>query len=229
MPQPGVHAVLALAVRKPFLKRRWFALGLVFGAMLPDADGYAQAYGVLVQGLAGHTAEAIYHRTLTHSFFFAAALLGIFWLVSVLRRDQRWFTFGLGLSTGVAFLHILPDIFIWFDGVELLWPLGGVDLWAGFTMPDRLSQLLQAGNYWAFLWYFTYLGSLARKAKTDTEYLSHLRRWMYLQGSLAVILTVLTFVLPPTSFNTPSGALFLLVAFPNVLWVTWRMRETIER
>ncbi|MCI0526165.1 MAG: hypothetical protein L0Y56_01745, partial [Nitrospira sp.] len=150
------------------------------------------------------------------------------WLIAILRRDQRWLTFGLGLSSGVDFLHILPDIFIWFDGVEVLWPLGGINLWAGFTIPDWLSQLLQAGNYWAFLWYFAYLGSLARKGKTDNDYLPKLRRWMYLQGGLAVILTVLAFVFLPGSFDTANGALFLFVAFPNVLWVTWRMRETIE-
>jgi len=228
MPQPGVHAVLALAARKPFLKRRWFALGMVFGAMIPDADGYAQAFGVLVQKLDAHTAEALYHRTLTHSFFFAAALLVIFWLISVLRRDQRWLTFGLGLSTGVAVLHIFVDIFLWFDGVGLFWPLWSVNLWSWFTMPEWLSKLLQAGNYWAFLWYFSYLASLARQSGKDAEYLPNFRRWMYLQGGLAVILTVLAFVLPSSSFNTPNGVLFLFVAFPNVLWVTWRMRETIE-
>ena len=53
MPQPGVHAVLALATRKSFSTKKWFALGLVFGAMPPDADGYAQAYGVLVQKMDG--------------------------------------------------------------------------------------------------------------------------------------------------------------------------------
>ena len=47
-------------------------------------------------------------------------------------------------------------------------------------------------------------------------------------AGLAVILTVLAFILSSTAFKTPNGALLLFMAFPNVLWVTWMMRETIE-
>jgi membrane-bound metal-dependent hydrolase YbcI (DUF457 family) len=228
MPQPGIHAVLALATRKTFSKKKWFALGLVFGALLPDADGYAQAYGVLFQGMDGHAAEALYHRTLTHSLFFAAGVALLLYLLSLLRKDNRLAVFGFGLGAGFAVLHTLPDIFIWFDGVGILWPVWSVNLWGWFTMPDWLSKLMQAGNYWAFLWYFAYLDSLARKNGIDANYLPKLRRWMILQGGLGVILTVLAFVLSSTSYDTPNGALFLFVAFPNVLWVTWKMRATIE-
>jgi hypothetical protein len=50
MPQPGLHAILALATRRKSAMRRWFALGLVFGALLPDADSYPQAYAIVVRG-----------------------------------------------------------------------------------------------------------------------------------------------------------------------------------
>jgi membrane-bound metal-dependent hydrolase YbcI (DUF457 family) len=227
MPQPGIHGVLALATRRTFSRRRWFALGLVFGALFPDTDGYAQAFGVLVQGIDNQTAEAVYHRTFTHTLFFPLAVLIVIDLVSFLRGGRDLRTFGLGLGIGMALLHSMVDIIGWFDGVGLLWPLWSVNLWERAILPEVIKNLLRAANFWAFLWYFIYLISLARKAGTDTAYLPNLRRWTTLQGALGVAFTALALFLPTRNYNVLDGAVFLFLAYPNVLWVTWKMRDTI--
>ena len=229
MPQPGLHAILALAARRRLSTRRWFALGLVFGSLLPDADGYPQAFGVLVQKMDAQAAEAMYHRTFTHTLFFPLAVVVLLYLISLVRVGQALRVFGFGLATGMALLHSVVDILGWFDGVGLLWPVWSVNLWSWVTLPEVAANLLRAGNFWAFAGYLAYLAALARKAGTDADYLPRVRRLIYAQLALAVVFTLLAVVLPLKTYNLPDGAAFLLLAFPNVLWVTWRMRETIEK
>ena len=102
MPQPAVHAILALATRKTFSIKRWFAFGLIFGSLIPDADGYPQAFAILVQGMDAAKAETIYHRTLTHSLYFALGALALFYLISLVKGGRELRIFGLGLATGMA-------------------------------------------------------------------------------------------------------------------------------
>jgi membrane-bound metal-dependent hydrolase YbcI (DUF457 family) len=228
MPQPGLHAVLALATRKTFSTQKWFALGLTFGALLPDADGYPQAYAVLVNKMDPIEAEAIFHRTLTHSLFFAVALSLLFYLISLYRGGRSLRTFGFGLSTGMAVLHIFVDIFAWFDGVGILWPLWSVNLWGWLELSDIVKNLLRSANFLAFGIYFVYLASLARHARVNDDYLPRLRLYTYAQFGLGIVFTILAVFIPTKSYNIPDGAVFLFWAFPNVLWVTWKMREAIE-
>jgi membrane-bound metal-dependent hydrolase YbcI (DUF457 family) len=228
MAQPGLHAVLALATRKTFSTQRWFALGLVFGALVPDLDGYPQAVATLAGNMDAHQAEAIFHRTLTHSLFFALFVGIAFYLVSLVRGGQDLRMFGLGATVGIAVLHIFVDIFVWFDGVGILWPLWSINLWEGISLPDSVGNLLRAANFFAFAAFFAYLAMLARRARVDLDYLPRLQIYLYAQLGLGVIFTVLAFVLSASIYNLADGAVLLLLAYPNALWVTWRMKETIE-
>ena len=228
MPQPGLHAILALATRKTFSKQRWFALGLVFGALLPDADGYPQAFAILVQGIDALTAEAIHHRTYTHTLLFPLGVAVLLYVVSWIRGGQALRTFGLGLAAGMALLHSLVDILGWFDGVGLLWPLRSVNLWNWIQLPEVARSLLRAMNFWAFALYFIYLARLAHKSGMDRAYLPRLQNYTYGQAALGLVFTMLALILPSSTYNTLDGAVFLFLAFPNALWVTGKMRQTIE-
>lgn len=227
MPQPGLHAVLALASRRIFLAYRWFSLGLVFGALLPDIDSYAQAAAVLLSRMDPLQAEAVYHRTLTHSLLSALGVALLFVLLSVVRGGQIVRIFGFGVATGIAALHIVIDIFAWFDGVGILWPLWSINLWGWLTLPAVVPNLLRAGNFFAFALYFVYLRDLANRTRTDAGYLSRLRFYTVMQLGLGAVFTLLAVILPPGRYNTLDGAVFLFWAYPNAFWVTWRMRDTI--
>jgi membrane-bound metal-dependent hydrolase YbcI (DUF457 family) len=227
MPQPGLHAVLALATRNGFSRQQGFALGLTFGALLPDADGYPQAAAIIIGRMDPVEAEAIFHRTLTHSLFFAVAVGVVFYILSVLYRSRPLRIFGWGLATGIAVIHIFVDIFAWFDGVGILWPLWSINLWSWLALPAIITNLLRAGNFLAFAAFFAYLAVLARQAKTNTGYLPRLRLYTYIQLGLGLLFTGLAFIMPATAYNIADGTLFLFWAYPNALWVTWRMQNTI--
>jgi len=228
MPHPGFHGVIALAARKAFSKKHWFALGLVFGSMIPDADGYPQAFAIMAQGMDPHLAEATFHRTFTHTLFFPLAILLIFLLIYLFKRDLNVLSFGLGLGAGSAILHSLVDILGFFDGVGLLWPFWSINLWSGVELTDHQVQMLRSVNFLAFTLYFWYLLAIAKRANTNAEYTPRLRIYLIAQAVLFVVFFTLTFVLPFNIYNTIDGAVFLFLAFPNVLWVTWKMRKTIE-
>lgn len=228
MPHPGFHGVIALAARKAFSTKHWFALGLVFGSMIPDADGYPQAFAIMVQGMEAHTAEEIFHRTFTHTLFFPLVIALLFLLIYAVKRDQSLLNFGLGMATGSAILHSIVDILGFFDGVGLLWPLWSINLYENVTLADQQIQMLRSVNFFAFTFYFWYLLSIAKQKNTNTAYISRLKIYTIAQAALFVIFFALTFILPFKTYNTIDGAVFLFLAFPNVLWVTWKMRETIE-
>jgi len=228
MPHPGFHGVLALATRKTFSRKHWFGLGLVFGSMLPDADGYPQAFAIMAQGVDPHIAEAAFHRTFTHTLFFSLAIALIFLLLYAVRRDQTLLNFGLGMAAGSAILHSLIDILGFFDGVGLFWPIWSVNLYANVQLTEHQVQMLRSVNFLAFAFYFWVLLTIAKKAGTNADYIPSLRNYLYIQAALFLVFFALTFALPFKTYNTIDGAVFLLLAFPNVLWVTWKMRNTIE-
>jgi membrane-bound metal-dependent hydrolase YbcI (DUF457 family) len=228
MPHPGFHGILALVARKTFSRKHWFGLGLVFGSMVPDADGYPQAFAIMVQRVDPHAAEATFHRTFTHTLFFPLAIALIFLLIHLVRQDQTLLNFGLGMATGSAVLHSLVDILGFFDGVGLLWPIWSINLYSNVQLTDHQVQMLRSVNFLAFSLYFGYLLMLARKANTNTDYTPRLQNYIYVQAALFVLFFAATFILPFQTYNTIDGAVFLFVAFPNVLWVTWKMRNTIE-
>jgi len=228
MPHPGFHGVIALATRKVFSTKNWFALGLVFGSMFPDADGYPQAFAIMAQGMDPHLAEETFHRTFTHTLFFPLAIAVITLLVYAVKRDQTLLNFGLGLTAGSAILHSIIDILGFFDGVGLLWPLWSINLYENVKLADQQVQMLRSVNFLAFALYFWYLLSIASQKNTNADYTPRLKNYMIAQTGLFVLFFALTFVLPFKTYNTIDGAIFLFLAFPNVLWATWKMRETIE-
>ena len=126
-------------------------------------------------------------------------------------------------------MHILLDLVLWFNGVELLWPIKfELNFWSWFTVPDWLKILLDTGEFLAFGLYFLLLGSLARKQNTDLERQGANKMWAYVQFALFILFTLMFFVMGTKGLQyTIFGALYLLSMIIAMV-VTIRMRRTIE-
>ncbi len=222
MAQAGLHAMAATAVRKWAPDREWLMLGIVLGNIFPDADNLA----VAVATLTGGETEGL-HRTFTHSIFTIIAVMVVFYIVSVIKKRPSWNNLGIGLGIGIL-MHILFDLVIWFNGVELLWPLSSwVNLWENVTPPEWWSKFLMPAEFLMFALFFGLLVRLARNQGTDVNYRSRVRMWGYVQIVLFLIFLPLVYILE-TGFMTPYGAVYLLslgLAF-NIIY---RMRRTIEK
>lgn len=220
MPQPGIHAILALAARRKLPVKPMLATGVVVGSLLPDLDGYAQAAAVLFFHVDPVEAEATYHRTLTHSVFFALAIGLAFVLTGFLRKCTATKWFGVGLFIGMVVFHSLLDILGWFDGVGILWPFASVNLWQNVHLGDTAKNLLRSGNFLAFGGYLYYLRHLG-----GNEKLSFYARSLVV---LSLPMAVLAIELSSRIYNLVDGALLLLFAYPVALWATWKSSNVIE-
>lgn len=221
MAQAGIHSIVGMAVRKWTPNREWFMLGIVLGNMLPDADNLA----VAVAAVAKLPAEGL-HRTFTHSLFTVTAVVIAFYIVAWATKRPRWGNLGLGLGIGIL-MHILLDLLIWFNGVEIVWPIPSwVNLWSNVTPPEWWSKLMMPAEFLCFALFFVLLDVTARKRGTDGDFLRTLRVWTAVQGVLFVVFTVLVYTMEK-GFMIPYGALYLL-SLGLAFGVTIRMRETVE-
>jgi membrane-bound metal-dependent hydrolase YbcI (DUF457 family) len=221
MPQAGLHGLVGAATRKWMPKKEWLLLGVVLGNMFPDLDNIAVAVATLTKA----STEGL-HRTFTHSIFTIIVLVVVFAIIALATKNPRWTAFGYGMGAGVL-MHILLDLVLWFNGVEILWPIRyELNFWTWYTPPEWLSKLLETAEFLFFGLFFALLMSLARKSNTDTEYLPRLRFWMVVQFILFALFTVLAFTVT-SGYFTIYGALYLLSLF-QAFGVSIRMRKTIE-
>ena len=221
MAQAGIHGLVGVAVRRWTPTRKLLLLGIVLGNLLPDLDNLA----VAVATVTGDSTEGL-HRTFTHSLFFVLALVIVFWLVGVVMKRPSLTNLGLGLASGVL-MHILLDLVIWFNGVEILWPLSSwVNLWEGVTPPDWFAKLLMPLEMLFFAAYFYWLGQSARRQGTNLDKVNGVRVWTAVQLLLFLIFIVLVYTLN-SGFMTIYGAVYLLSLGVAVV-VTVQMRQTIE-
>jgi membrane-bound metal-dependent hydrolase YbcI (DUF457 family) len=223
MPQNGVHAIAGIAARKWMPQREWLLLGVVLGNMFPDLDNLAVAYATLT----GSDPHGL-HRTFTHSLFTILAILLLFYLVAALARNKKWNNFGLGLGIGIL-MHILLDLILWFNGVELLWPIRyEVNFWSWFTVPAWLNILLETGEFLAFGLYFLLLASLSQRQSTDSERQRSSTIWAYVELALFIVFAVLFFSLGAEGLPyTIFGALYLISMIIAIV-MTIQMRKTVE-
>jgi len=221
MAQAGIHSMVGMAVQKWTPARKWLMLGIVLGNLFPDLDNIAVAIATLM----GKPTEGL-HRTFTHSLFFVATIILVGYGIAWVSKRSNIGNLGLGLGIGVL-MHILLDLLIWFNGVEILWPLDSwVNLWEGITPPEWWSKLMMPVEHLFFLLFFLLLASTARKRNTDTDFLPKLKIWTWTQGILFLVFLVLVYTME-TGFMTIFGVVYLL-SLGLAFGITIRMRDTVE-
>jgi membrane-bound metal-dependent hydrolase YbcI (DUF457 family) len=221
MAQAGIHALVGVAVQRVLPYRPWLLLGIILGSMFPDLDNYV----VAVATVAGRDTAGL-HRTYTHSLFTVAVVIATFFVLARLRQQPRWSHFGLGFGLGIG-LHIALDLLLWFNGVELLWPLAGeLNLWAGVTPPEWLDKFLEPVELLFFAVYFAWLGRAAKEHQTDSGFAGRLRLWTMGMVGLWLIFTPLAYVME-RGFLIIFGAVYL-AAITAAFLITIRMRRTVE-
>lgn len=221
MAQAGIHALLGAATRQITPKRDWLMLGIILGSLFPDLDNYAVAIATVAK-LNTHNL----HRTFTHSLLAILVAVVVFVIVAQVSKQPRWANLGVGLGIGIG-LHIALDLLIWFNGVELLWPLGGwLNLWESVKPPAWFAKLLDPAEFLFFALFFVWLAKAAQDHKTNSDFRGVLRFWMIAMFVLLVVFTPLAYVMSK-GFQTIYGV-FYLVSITAAFTITIRMRQTVE-
>lgn len=221
MAQAGIHALVGAGIGKVVPKHEWLVLGLILGSIFPDLDGYAVAMATIAK-----LNTAGLHRTFTHSLLAILTAMIAFYIVARLTRQPRWAYLGIGFGVGIG-LHIMLDLLIWFNGVELLWPFGGwVNFWEGVEPPAWFATLLEPLELLFFALYFGWLAKAARTHGTNLDFLGTLRRWTLAMVVLLMVFIPLAFMMQgvfPLSF----GVVYL-ISITAAFVITIRMRQTLE-
>ena len=221
MAQAGIHALLGAAIRKITPKRDWLMLGIILGSLFPDLDNYT----VAIATVAKLNTQNL-HRTFTHSLLAILVAVIVFVIVAQVSKQPRWANFGVGLGIGIS-LHIALDLLIWFNGVELFWPLGGwINLWEGVKPTAWFAKLLDPAEFLFFALFFAWLAKAAQGQKTNSDFVGVLRFWMIAMFVLLVVFTPLAYVMSK-GFQTIFGV-FYLVSITAAFVITIRMRQTVE-
>lgn len=224
MPQNGIHAIVGVVSRKWLPRREWLLLGVVLGNMFPDLDIFAVAYATLAK----LPDPDSYHRTFTHSIFTILVMMTLFYLIAAITKDERWKNFGLGFGMGIL-MHILLDLVLWFNGVELLWPIRyELNFWSWFVTPAWLQIFLDTGEFLAFGLYFLLLSSLAHRYGTDAAQQGSSKIWAYIEFVLFALFTAVFFVVGSKGlWYQVFGGLYLLSLVVGMV-ITVRMKGTVE-
>lgn len=222
MAQAGIHALVGAAARNVSGSKQGLLLGIILGNLVPDLDNLAVANAILTGG----STQGL-HRTFTHSFFTAAAVILILYILRFLFNQPEIGNLGLGLGIGMV-MHILLDLLIWFSGVQLLWPLPTwVNLWENVTAPDWWTKLMLPVEFLFMAAYLLLLIRWGKQTDSDRDYLPVVWIILYVLLGLFAVFTVLVYVMD-SGFMTPYGALYLL-ALGFVIGVTIRMRRTLGK
>lgn len=221
MAQAGIHALFGAAMRKVVPKMEWVLLGVLLGSIFPDLDNF----GIAIATVTKWDTQGI-HRTFTHSLFTILVAVAVFTIYALVRKQRQWKSFGVGFGFGIG-LHILLDLILWFNGVELLWPFGGwVNLWAKATLPTWFTKFMDPAEFLFLALFFIWLGNAAKIHKTDTQHLKTLRIWIIAMVVLLVIFTPLAYLMSK-GFQTIYGA-FYLISLTAAFIITIQMRKTVE-
>lgn len=221
MAQAGMHALVGTVIGKFTPKREWLMLGILLGSLFPDLDNYAVAVATISK-LDTHGL----HRTFTHSLFTILLVLVTFFTIGQVRKQPSWTNLGVGLGIGIG-LHVALDLLIWFNGVELFWPLKGwVNLWEGIQPPSWLAKLLDPAEFLFLAFFFAWLAKVARTHQTNTDFLGKLRVWTIAMVVLLAVFTPLAYLMSK-GFLTIFGV-FYLISITAAFAITLRMRQTVE-
>jgi membrane-bound metal-dependent hydrolase YbcI (DUF457 family) len=221
MAQAGIHGLAGMAVRKLAPRKEWLMFGIVLGNILPDMENLT----VAIATITGRPTEGL-HRTFTHSLFFVAAIFLMGYLSARALGDSRLGNLGMGLGVGVL-MHIGLDLLVWFNGVEILWPIPSwVNLWEGVSVPGWLSKLLMPAEFLflgLFLWVII---ARARQIGGDADQIRLARFGVVVMMVLFVVFTVLVYTME-LGFMVPYGGAYL-ACLGLVIVVVVRMRDSVD-
>ena len=226
MAQAGLHAAVGNQMRKiiPYEKRLFPAL--IFGSMLPDLDIIVVAIASIFYPI--NQAEELFHRTFSHSFFTLIFVFLIFAILSEIKKRTVLKSIGKGIALGML-THLLIDTLIWFNQIDLLWPLPlqPVNLWHFWEAPPLVFQILLALEFFCFRWYAWFL--ITQHIKTpgnQTWFVKYLNKWKKWEDYIFLLFIILVIWNPPFF-----KILFGIAYIPSLimaLFSTYMSRNALE-
>ena len=226
MAQAGLHAIIGYQTKKIIPREKHLMPGIVFGSIIPDIDIILVTMGALFHGI--NNAEKLFHRTFTHSFFTLIFIYLLFAILSELKKNPSIKIIGKGIAIGML-THCLTDIFLWFNSIDLLWPLpiNSINLWPFWSPSEGLYNFLLIMEFFCFRWYAWFL--IKRHYDTPNKHswiITHLNRWKKIE-TLLFISFILFSMLSIPHFKLLFGIAYI-PSLIMALFSTYMSRDALE-
>ena len=195
MAQIGLHAYIALSLKKKLPAKKWFFVSFLFGSILPDIDGLFIFLSSLIIPL--NISLNIYHRTFTHNIFIVIFLYLFFLIIYEIKKNKSYLYIGNGMMLGML-LHLSIDIFLWFDSIHLFWPLPSnrIDLWSNLSISIWIVKLLMVFEFIffrLFAWEMTKI--VIECPQKNGCYLQSLNYFMRIQVFFIITFSIISYFL----------------------------------
>jgi membrane-bound metal-dependent hydrolase YbcI (DUF457 family) len=212
MAQAGIHALIGLQSKRLIPYEKGLYPSVIIGSLLPDLDIIVVALSSIFYSIEKST--EIFHRTFSHSFFSLTILYLLFMIWSEVKKSSRLKTIGKGISIGIL-IHIIVDIFLWFHGVQFLWPLpiNEFNLWKSIQIPVVIKNLILSIEFLFFRIYAWFLIKQYLSNPVDNGwFINFLTKWMKIESILFIVFLIFTY------FGIPSFTfLFGLAYIPSLI------------
>jgi hypothetical protein len=134
----------------------------------------------------------------------------------------------------MSFVHIFLDIFFWFEGIDLFWPLSllgitqPINIWQNIDIPNWLRSFIIVTEFLAFGFYYSFLGLETKRLNINLGYAKILRNVEIGHYLAFFIYCVLILFLSYKKILFCTYVPLLLVCGPVFVWTTLKFGATIS-
>tara|TARA_B100001146_G_scaffold213638_1_gene214184 strand:- start:123 stop:803 length:681 start_codon:yes stop_codon:yes gene_type:complete len=226
MAQAGLHAYISLKSKKWVPDKKFLFISFLLGSIIPDIDILFSAIASYYMPL--NKAVEIFHRTFTHSLISVAALYLIFLIIYEIKKNELILNIAYGLTAGIIF-HLLIDIVLWFNTIDLFWPLPipKINLWFKFTIQNNIINTLLALEFIFFrLFASKLIDIIINKPLNNAYYIKYLGYWMKIEIILFILFIISIQIIP--SFSLIVFGIFYIPSLLMLIFSTWNLRDSID-
>ena len=195
MAQIGLHAYVALSLKKRLPQKKWFFMSFLFGSIFPDIDALFTVIASLFISL--EKSIIFFHRTFTHNIFLAIFIYLFFLIIYEIKKNKKYLFIGNGLMLGMLF-HLSIDTFLWFDSIHLFWPLPSnrINLWPTLSISNWIIELIMIFEFVffrLFAWELTKI--IIDSPYENGKYLQFLNYFMKIQVLFLISFSFFSYLL----------------------------------
>ena len=225
MAQAGLHAYLSLKSKKWIPDKKYF-ISFIIGSIIPDID-------IIICALASYYIpinDAVYyfHRTFSHSIITIAVIYLGFLIAYELKKNESILNYAYGFVAGMLF-HLLIDIFLWFNYVDLFWPLPipPINIWMNIQIHESIINFLFALEFIFFRFFASKLiDIIINNPLKNGYYIKYLSHWMKIEIIMLFIFIFTIIIIP--NMKLAIFGIFYIPSIVMLIYSVWNLRDSIN-
>ena len=227
MAQIGLHAYIAISLKRKLPKKKWFFLSFIVGSILPDIDAAFTFLSSIFLPL--NKSLNLFHRTFTHNIFIIVIIYLLFLITYEITKKKKYLFIGNGLFLGMS-LHLLIDIFFWFEPIHLFWPLPSnkFNLWNNITISQWFTRLILSCEFIFFrLFAWEMVKIIIQAPEKNGHFLKSLNYYMRIQFLFFIACCVYSYWITSNIYFY----IFSLCYIPSILmmfYYLYNLRDSIN-